>query len=427
MNPEALGAVRQVFAELDAAVPRDLDSQTAHARQLFELLDHDGGGVEPLEEPTYQRTRIDELGTWTDDPWSGPTYGVDASTTRPLEYNNGLVVDTAHAKTAVTGSTADRAVERSGRIATVAYLDDDDSVLHGQTFEGDHVTAELVSFPQSTEEPRNVSKSVATVAQRLSESEQALDSLDAIDGPLFLDGSVLPLGIVYWVLLDYAGERSPAGSWELPADILDNYIEVIDRQYERGQPVIGVVKTSTTSQVLAALREKITRNDLRDDDGRLLSVPWVRDHQFIAEVLRHDDLDYLTYTSWFVNRGQEIGRQRYDVLEPRAGQLAHGDPADYRRAFCFVRLPKTGDLLRIEAPRLMVADETSRKQVRLKALKEIAKRRGVPGAVHRADRLASISRENRETIRELLERTEAAYDHNYDGRWSDLDDDSFEQ
>lgn len=427
MNSEALGIVRQLFAEIDAAVPRDQAPQAAYARRLFELLDYEGGEVEPLGGPTYWRTRIDELGTWSDDPWAGPTYGVDASTTRPLEYNNGLVVDAAHAKTAVAGDGADRAVERTGRIVGVSYLDDDDSVLHGQTFEDEHVTGELVCFPPSTEEPRNVSKSVATVAQRLSEGQQAVDSLDAIDGPLFLDGAVLPLGVAYWVLLDYAGEGSPAGAWDLPAEILGAYIEVIDRQYDRGLPVIGVVKTSTMSQVLGALREKIATHDIRDGDGRLLSVPWLRDHQFLSEVLWFDDLEYLTYTSWFVQQGQEVGGQRYEVLDPEAHRLEHGEPADYRRVFCYVRLPKTGDLFRIEAPYLMVEDETMREQVRLKALKEIAQRRGVPRAIDRADRLARISLENREKIREMIERTEATYDHNWDGRWSGLDDDNFEQ
>jgi hypothetical protein len=279
-----------------------------------------------------------------------------------------------------------------------------------------------VRFPQSTEEPRNISKSVAAVAQRLSEGQQAVDSLEHVDGALFLDGSILPLGIVYWVLLDHAGGHSPAGTWSIPAEIVENYIEVIDRQYERDQPVIGIVKTSSMTQVLGALQEKIETHELRDDDGRLLDVPWVRDHQFMSEVLRFDDLEYLTYTSWFVNEGQEIDGQLYDVLEPLANRLEHGSPADYRRAFCYVRLPKTGDLLRIEAPYLMVQDEPMRDQIRLKALKEIAQRRGVPRAIHRADRLARISQENREKIRDMIERTEASFDHNWDGRWSDLDD-----
>lgn len=424
MNSEAIGIVRQLFAEIDAAVPRDPDAQTEYARELFDLLSLDGGEVEALDAPAYQRTRIDELGTWTGDPWDGSTYGVDGSTTRPLEYNNGLVVDAAYAKTAVAGSAADRSIEQTGHIAGVAYLDDADTTLRSKTIETEHLTAELVPFPASAEELQNLSKSVSAVAQGLSESRQAVDSLDTVDGALFLDGSVLPLGIVYWLLLDHAGNRSPAGMWDVPAEIVGNYVDVIDRQYERDQPVIGVVKTSSMSQVLSALRQKIKRHDVRDDGGRLLDIPWVRDHQFISEVLRHEDLDYLTYTSWFVQCGQEINGQLYEVLEPIAGQLDHGEPCDYRRAFCYVRLPRDGDVFRIETPYLMVEDEHRRREIQLKALKEIAQRRGVPRAIHRADRIARISRENRDTIEEMIERSEASHDYNWDGRWSNLTDDT---
>lgn len=38
MNSEALGLVRELFTEIDAAVPRNPDEQTNHARELFELL-----------------------------------------------------------------------------------------------------------------------------------------------------------------------------------------------------------------------------------------------------------------------------------------------------------------------------------------------------------------------------------------------------
>jgi hypothetical protein len=423
MDSESLGIVREMFEAVDQAVPREPTSQADHARQLFELLGREGGHVEAIGEPQYWRTRIDELGTWSDDPWAGATYGVDAGTTRPIEYNNGLVVDTAYAKTAVAGNDDGGEIERTGHITGVAYFDDDDSTLHAQTFDGDNVTAELIPFPQPAKEPRNIGKSVASVAQRMSESRQALASVDSVDGPLFLDGAVLPLGIVYWLLLDYTGGRSPAGSWDVPADIVGNYIEVIDRQYERDHPVIGIVKTSSLSQLLSSLREKIASHNIRDDSGRLVSVPWTRDHQFMSEVLRFDDLEYLTYTSWFVQQSREIQGQHVEALEPISGRGQHGDAEAYRRAFCYVRLPKTGDLLRIEAPYLMVEDEDMREQVRLKALKEIAQRRGVPRAIHRADRLARISRENRDTIRDMIERTEYSYDHNWDGRWSDIEED----
>lgn len=422
MESEALTAVREMFAEINAAVPREPTAQVDHARRLFRLLGHDGGQVDAIGQPDYRRAKIDELGTWTDDPWEGPTYGVDASTTRPIEYNNGLVVDTAYAKTAVTGDGANRRIELTGRVAGAAYYDDADTTLHSMSLDGEYVTAELVRFPQLEDEPQNVAKAVASVAQGLSESQQAHSALEDIDGALFLDGAILPLGIVYWVLLDYAGGRSPAGDWDIPEEIISNYIEVIDRQWERDQPVIGIVKTSSMAQVLSALREKITLNDIRDENGRLLDVPWTRDHQFISEVLRFDNLEYLTYTSWFEHTQQEVGGNLYELLEPFADRGANGDPEDYRRAFCYVRLPKTGELFRVEVPKLMVRDDERRDEIQLKALKEVAQRQGVPLAIHRADRLARISRKNRHAIRNMITQTEYSYDYNWDGRWSDLDD-----
>jgi hypothetical protein len=87
-----------------------------------------------------------------------------------------------------------------------------------------------------------------------------------------------------------------------------------------------------------------------------------------------------------------------------------------------VRTPKTGNVFRVETPALFLTDETRREQVRLKALKEIARKGNVPGAIARADRIARISPDNRETIRDSLQTVEPAFDYNRDGRWSHLED-----
>lgn len=420
MNADSIAIIRQLVGAIDGALPQDRAAQTQRARRLFRVLGREGGMVEALGAPAFQRTRIDELGTWTEDPWPGPTYGVDASTTRPLEYNNGLIVDVAHARTAVSGAE-DHRIEQTGRVVGVAYLDDPETTLRTQAFEGEDVRADLLRFPAGAEETRNLAKSVSAVAQRLSESAQALDTLDEISGALFLDGAVLPLGIVYWLLRDAFGRQSPASTWDVPRRIAEHYVTLIDRQHERGHPVIGVVKTSSMKQVLDALRAKMEMHPVSDEEGRPYSVPWMHDHQWIAQVLQSDRLDELTYTSWFVSKGQDIEGQSCDLLDPVAGHLGHGAPADYRRAFFYVRLPRTGDVLRVETPLLMAQGEERRRQVQLKALKEIARRRGVPQAIQRADRLARIGRDNRSAIRAMIEGAEATFDHNRDGRWKDIE------
>ncbi len=421
MDERAFNVVQELAEHIDAGVPREVADQATHARQLFDLLSHDGGTVEPLGELSYSKTRKAELGTWANDPWDGPTYGVDASTTRPLEYNNGLVVDTAHAKLGVSGADADREPEQQGTVVTGVYLEDDDVTLHQETIDQGGVEGQIIRIPEMRQRT-NVTSILTSTVQRLAEGKHARQCLDDVDGPLFLDGSVYPLGVIYWTLLDRSGQGAPVGSWDLPKEVIKNYVEVVDTCYERELPVLGVVKTSSMGEVTESLREKISRNNLRGADGTLRDVPWLRDNQFMGEVLRDFSLDHLTYTSWFVQTNVELRGESFDLLEAVGPRLNHGRPHDYRRAFCYVRTPKTGNVFRIETPALFLTDEGQRDQIRLKALKEIARQGDVPRAVARADRIARISPDNRKTIRDALQTVEPAFDYNRDGRWSYLED-----
>ncbi|WP_440764388.1 DNA double-strand break repair nuclease NurA [Natronorubrum sp. DTA7] len=421
MDERAFGVIRELAEHVDAGVPRSVADQAAHARELFDLLDHTGGTVEPLGDLSYSKTRKAELGTWTDDPWDGPTYGVDASTTRPLEYNNGLVVDTAHAKLGVSGAGADREPEQQGTVVTGVYLEDDDVTLHQETIKQGSVEGEIIRIPEMRQRT-NVTSILTSTVQRLAEGQHARRCLDTVDGPLFLDGSVYPLSVIYWTLLERSGQGAPVGSWDLPTEVIEHYVAVIDTCYERDVPVLGVVKTSSMGEVTESLREKIKANELRGPHGTLRDVPWLRDNQFIGEVLRDPSLDHLTYTSWFVQRDVELRGDSFDLLEAVSDELDHGQPDNYQRAFCYVRTPKTGNVFRIETPALFLTDEDRRDQIRLKALKEVARQSDVPRAVARADRIARISPDNRETIRDALQTVEPAFDYNRDGRWSHLED-----
>lgn len=435
MDAQALSLMRDIFERIDENVPRETTEQTAHARYLFDQLAKAGGGIESIGEPECFRTPIADLGRWSDDPWKGATYGIDASTTRNFEYTNGLIMDTAYAKLGVNGTDGDRTSEQAGTVKTVVYYDEGESSIHGETFALDasesadttggenkgQLRGELVPYEADADSTRNLSKAVSSVAQSLAEGEHARRMLDEINGPLFLDGALYPLGVLYWVLLDHADVTSPANSWDRPREIVENYLEVVDTLYDRNLPVIGIVKTSTTSQMVEALEEKLVRHSVTDENGLRPDVSWVRDHQFIADVLRNDSLDDFTYTSWFVSTEFGAGRLDTELLEPFAADLQFGGPKEYRRAFFYVRLPKQEFVLRVEVPLLFVHEEDTRNEIRDKALKEIAKRRDVPYAIKRADRTARISPENRESLRRLLVSTRPSKHYNSDGRWSQDD------
>src|SRR5699024_4866086 len=127
--------------------------------------------------------------------------------------------------------------------------------------------------------------------------------------------------------------------------------------------------------------------------------------------------------SWFVSTELAAGQLGdTEVLEPFAEELQFGEPADYRRAFFYVRLPKQEFVFRVEAPLLFILDdEETRDEIQNKVLKEIARRRDVPQAVTRADRIAGISQGNRKTIRGVLDSSAPSMNYNWDGRWSQDD------
>lgn len=425
MDAQALSLIRAMCGRIDDHVPRQGREQADYARALFEHLDKPGGGVESVDEPWIAKTPIADLGNWSNDPWEGPSYAIDASTTQALEYTNGLIMDTAYAKLGVGGIGVDRSAERAGTVKTVVYYDEGESSIRGEEFsaEDSPVQGELVTYDAGGDSTQNLSKAVSSVAQSLAEGEHARRMLSEVDGPLFLDGSLYPLGVLYWVLLDNAGVTSPAASWDVPRKIVENYIDVVETQYDRGFPVVGVVKTSTTSQLVDSLEEKIRQHGVVDENGLRPDVSWTRDHQYIAEVLQGGTLNDLTYTSWFVSTELAAGRLGdTEILEPFAADLEFGEPGDYRRAFFYVRLPKQGFVFRVETPLLFVLDdEETRDEIQNKALKEIAKRRDVPQAVKRADRIAGISQGNRQTIRGVLESSAPTQNYNWDGRWSQDD------
>lgn len=420
MDERALSVVSDLVGQVDGELTDDPDDQTVDARELFGYLRYEGGPVEPYESfnPAkslpFAVTPTADLGNWDSDPWGDPTYGIDASTTRPMEYDNGLILDVAHAVLGVSGAGADHSPEDPGTVVTGLYTGNREFSTPA-IGPDDRVVGEIIEMPADQRITRNVTSTLASAVQRRSESWHACRCLDEIDGPLFLDGAVYPLSLLRFIP-DEGMDAEP--DWELPTEILRSYVEVIDHCFDRGVPVYGVVKTSEINTLTRGLRQKITRNEIRRDDGTRRRVPYRTDAQFIASVLRDDRLNHLAYTDWFVETEPAPGVDRSERLDPVADELENGEPADYRRAFCHVRLPETGNVFRIETPLLFLKRGQGAKAVQLKALREIARRSDVPGAVARADKLARITPGNRDSIRHSLENAEPMHDYDADGRWS---------
>ena len=122
-DPNTLGALRDVFGTIDGQVDAAADEEEQSAAELFEYLDRSGGDIEALESPAIHHKPVDEVLDW-DDPWP-VTYGVDASTTRPLQFSNGLLLGAANAKLGISGRTDRATLTKESTLSTVVYLDND--------------------------------------------------------------------------------------------------------------------------------------------------------------------------------------------------------------------------------------------------------------------------------------------------------------
>ncbi len=415
VDREAFNVMEKILGDIDENLPRDMNKNREMAKEFYYKLGEEGGEVDPKDDLKIYISEVAELGTWSDDPWVN-TYGVDSSTTRPMEYMNGLIIDSAYAKIGSVGAGVDRSLEGKGSIITSVYYEDEESLYREEVLEkSENIYAEIVDFPD-VDWSRSLSSAVSMIARTLAEGYHACNHVDDIDGALFFDGSIYPLGVIYWFILNRAGLNTPVDYWKKPEEIVDNYIEVIENQISSKLPVYGIVKTSSSSHLINALKEK-----MGEDASR---IPWNTDHQFIGEVLKNPRSDSLTYTPWFIHKktrpraGGVTGK--YEALE--GFDLSLGDPEDYRRTFFFVRLPKDGPIFRVETPLLLVEDEEFSEKVQIKALSEIAKTLDVPKSIKRADKLASISRDNREKLKDTIHKTDHYFDYNWDGRWNDLEE-----
>ncbi len=332
---------------------------------------------------------------------------------------NGLILDTAYAKIGAVGQSVNKPLERKGTIITTVYFGGEEASISDQTIKDEeNIKAEIVNFPE-VEWSRSLSNGVSMVARTLAESKHCKNYLEEINGALFIDGSIYPLGLIYWIVVSKSNIDSPASTWNKPKEIVKNYIEIIEAQKRKDLPVIGIVKTSSSKHLLEALEEKT----LGSGNG-FSNLPWNTDHQFMSEVLHNNAKDELTYTSWFIHKKTKLktgdSSKKYEVLEEFDLEL--GSPKDYRRTFFYIRLPRTGAILRAETPYFMVKDKEDREMIQNKVLSEVSKNLDIPKSISRADRLANISRNNRDKLRKGIKKTLHYYDYNWDGRWDDLEE-----
>ncbi|MFB6183399.1 MAG: DNA double-strand break repair nuclease NurA [Haloarculaceae archaeon] len=396
----------RVSGGVDERDQQDL-AETVWAEFLDPLVRDGDVVLEPLGR--QRRRKADVEAVALQDPPFPSTHGLDSGTINPTTFKNGLVMDVSQAAMAAVPS--DLELHRARTIVMTVHTNDDTfTVAHDDWTASDEgfVRERVLHAPRVDRYEQNV---VHALALYLAESNHALTQADVVDDLLILDGPIYPTGLLKWVERDTElADLLEAG--QEPADIVRNYVALIERFVERDVPLLGFVKNSTSKAITHAIR----RNDAAPN------APWNDDAAFFTRVLaRHDDgdrlTDALTFTDWFVSR---VGT---DGVLARDASVVEFDPAlprtDYEVTFFVVYDPRDDLLYRVEAPYAFTKDEQLREALTRQVLSEVAAERGPPLAVAKADELARIDRDGKEQLRREIERTfESDRHRRYDDkRW----------
>lgn len=409
---DTYGALNQMFQELGRAVG-DFDAQqTVTAADAITHFQQPGGDVVLLNDDEFQITHkpISEVKSW-DDPWP-TTYGLDGSTTRALQFNNGLLAAGSAAKLGVSGETSNADLANRTTTTLVAHHNDDEFELPGvgesdiELPEG--TDAEMLRFPASDLISR-LDDYLVGVSRTYAEGKHARKYAAELDGPLFIDGPLYPNPAFSWMLFEQAGVGPTymTDNWpEMVGEILQNYVSTVEIMYDRNYPPIGIIKTGRSSAALDSLQTKIEDNDVDIETP----LPWGSDHLLFDDALYNPDDRYgnkgpiISYTPWFLQKKEGAHDESVVPFEFYDGvSLKWGDAEEYIRAFFYVRCPQSDYVMRVETPHTFARNARLRERITRKALVEIAQQQKEPRAITFADQLARISRDDRFNLRDVIE------------------------
>lgn len=391
LSNETRHLLKSQLRDFGAQVRRLGIDPRVEARRLFERLNLSGAikALTPLEQ---NQTDLLEVAR-ARDPEYEQTYAIDGGSTRPVRLENGTTIC---AMQAVLSSDPDRRwqglpLEAYRTIALISHTQRRDL---GEP-RADHSEDGLVclrrihiSRTYLVREVERVIKGLARAASEGQHTRRMLAELGPTQGLFFLDGNLYPIGLYYYFLRAQSGERA----WELQANwaeweparaILAEHVRVVEAFHEKRLACVGLNKNPGTSWLLDFCLDEAEHN-------------WSSDAQFIKAVLSDDSRRTLGYTNWFIQEQYALPQraggtlESFDLFERLGGLGLKLQPRAYHVCFFYVYDPRIKSVLKVEAPRC-VLEAHDPERLRRAVLSEIARGKGVPNALRRADSRARIT------------------------------------
>jgi len=403
----------RIESGVDASDHRDF-ADTVWADFLDPLYDDGTPVFEPLGE---QRRRLIDCEDAALMESRFPTqHGLDSGTINPTTFKNGVVLDVAQAAMAAVPS--DLELHRGRTIVSTVHSNDA-TVSVGEDewtlFDRGYGRGRIMQAPRVDRFEQTV---VHALALYLAESTHAALNADLVEDLLILDGPIYPTGLLKWTDQDPTLAELLVED-ERPRDVVQNYVDLVEQFVDRDVPLVGFVKNTASKAITRTVRRKT-------------NAPWVNDAAFFEQVLQRTDdegetaTDALTFTNWFRSRAG-VDRVLSSAGEANLDVEMRLDSEAYEVTIFFLYDPRDELVYRVEAPYAFTENENLREDLAMQVLSEVAARQGPPTAVEKADELARISRQEKETLqRQLEERFESDRQQEYDEkRWNAVDTGEF--
>ncbi len=369
-------------------------SHRDEARRFFQTLQL-GGAIKALTPLDRQAEPILRLAKQSGQPF-GVIYGVDGGSTRPMHFEDGTTLCANQAIFIADPHTRHRGLplETWRTIALVSHSFQNVGEARVTHTHNEHVSHWRIHLTKDfvEREIEHIVKGLADVTSEPTHARQMLGVVDVREGLLVLDGSLYPVGLYYYLLGDLKGEWGYRWGVRLSdrediVALLAGPVRLVETCVACQLPLVAINKTPETSWLL--------RFCLGPSERR-----WASDRQFITAVLSDTPKDCLGYTSWFIQEAYPSWEERESVVDlPKAVSdfALTLDPSLYHVAFFYVYDPRVRSVLKIESPRavLRVHDPAA---LQRQILAEIARGKGVPNVIRKADSRAKITQEEREAL-----------------------------